>query len=299
MDFGKKTGKKDIVIVCAHDADTDAFLGNHPNVIDALDENDQPHFKNYLDLERDAGSFDLSRTIAEILSNIYEDVGICLVKANIPRGIKDANRMEYASEPRVFKRKIDPNLKLALDHGHIHAILETFRAISHSRMKDTGIIIDVHTMASHSPNVKDPRVKNAIPTRPGNLRDYINAWVNPELLDKKRVIDVIAGTEGELRPADDKLAGIIEDSLRMAGYESSRNYPYRAGRGTMTQEWLRERPGFAIDVPKDLLVDGGVRSKNWNPVRPVISQNAVTKLAKPIAEAIAAVLQARRIKDGN
>ena len=189
--YTKENLKFDLLITCPH-----AELGNnfikfdYPSISRFVNL-DKKDFDDFLSIEYDFGTQQLSHAIAQKLYDKY-DVCTLVVEPTFPRSVLDAGRLY----PNCLRNIIDYNAYPELRQSLIELYEAYMEKLCHvvAVAKSYGdLSIDLHTMSSYSPNVVQERYAEAISETPVNLLKYIELYKNSHKNGEKRVTELFSG----------------------------------------------------------------------------------------------------------
>lgn len=291
--FGPTKGKADIIITCLHDDDGVEFLKEYPEILECILPDDREYFKDYLELDRDKGSFELSKSIAKLLSQA--DRSVLVLKVNVPRAIVDCNRVQYED---VFRKIWDPEQVDQKLHKKLEAIYEEVVAFIKSEVEGVPFLIDVHTMAPYTPVHPGEAQFQFVIEKPGQLDDYINTYLEARKRGGlKRPIDLLTRDMQGNSHVDQDLVNRLANRLRSDGFECGIDDPYSLfseERIFSTQLLNLCSSGICIDIPKDLLAK---QSDPLDLIHFELDESKIDKLASVISEGLVARVGLDKVRE--
>lgn len=234
------------VILVQHDGDP-SF--DFPSEIRAVTSHLQIELERYLRLERDIGSGAIARAI---LKKLYD---VLVINICVPRGLIDENRTTNVGVPMSYNGKRHKEIAAINTSKNLHSLTQKILRKLLQCLKPL-FMIDMHTMASHSPKVT-PRVP--VISDSDSLSAYVEAWNIP---GKKRPLQILHSFKKKNgKPAiangSEIFAQVLQRSFAEQKIETSFDEPYELEDGThMSQEYLslsKAKYAVAMDVPKGLV----------------------------------------------
>ena len=232
---GGKTPKA--LLISPHGDDGQAFLDFFPEIKNDVD---MDLFTSYLAIERDLGATELAYEIAKNIDAI-------VFTMDYPRGIIDGGRKLSHCLRRVLPARRQKELEekfLAIHKCSLDRLKELYKLISDAG----GIMLDIHTMASFSPENK------TIPITSDNMKEYVGQFVGASRTKaNQRRFDIITSDDDGNYLADPKVADALASALKKNWVSYEYNVPYAASKEFTMHQNLLASKGVCLDIPKHLL----------------------------------------------
>lgn len=293
--YHKRRFPIDVTILCQHGNDGEAFLQNNYLSIAVLSRHDPDLFRRYMAIEQDVGSSELAHHIASKLMRKSAEAGsplsIVVLDVQLPRAIIDANRLPEYALREVFDYTGHDDIASSYRRKHGFATSEVAALLQ--RLSPQGIVLDVHSMAPHTPIGEPSSPDKPVDLSPTTLDRYVRSYTDPAMRGERRVIDIVTRLPDGAVIADHDLAIACNRELEVAGLESRFDHPYCTNERIMTTRYMQRHRTLAIDVPKDwLAVTPGSSEVNIANLQP--DHGKVYRVASPIALAVLSCLGAQR-----
>jgi|GEM_PF-2192724 len=285
--YGAVDKVADVVLLCPH-------AGNSRQLVRKLDgafEDDSDVVEEYLGTDVDYGSDALVHAIARDITAVSGDLRTDVVEVMYERGIVDPNRVPKEARRNVLS--YSQISKHADFLGRMHdRTLEIVDRVLAQIDKSKGLFLDVHSMAPYSP-------KDVMGEHPGRLKAYNFAYGRSHR-GARRYIDLITAIPGEGTIANPILFGNVQSALNDASMDFRQNNPYPKpgypAKNVMGFNYMLDRPGLALDFPKDNLSVGEAENDHWNIANLEVDGNKVERIAEVLAKAVLSSLQKIRAR---
>lgn len=266
------------VILCQHGDDGRKFLTRFPDFHKVCGISKEL-LERYLAVERDFGTGELAHAVARKVQERGYSVGVAEVLK--PRGVVDPNRITGKCVQPLFDHEKNQSLVAQLTTEHATALGEVAEVLT---SVNPIVLVDLHSMSSHTPRVDAESTVRAVKLVPGNVEAYLEAWLSAATNGERRYLDIVTHLNTDEVVADLRFAVKMAMALQRASVEYRFNHPYPTAKEVMTTEYLQKYPGVCLDVPKDYLAEGPLDGL-W------LNMNKVMKIAHAVAEAIAKYLE--------
>lgn len=290
-DFGSENHSADLVLLCPHDNDGEEFLEDYAEIAEACGAT-RGTLEEYIALERDRGSGELSHAIAEIFTHKTNgDYRTSIVVDNLPRGLVDTNRIGRVAIRDIVERRTKNEVLMRRMQEEHDAIMLAKEKVMQPLAYNRGLFLDIHTMAPYNR-------PNDISIKPGeeNIRAYINSYLEAKRQGgTRRNIDLITDATPLSGVGNPELTAALKKHLTGAGIPWDENLPYTVpmAYGILSSYNMLKYAGLAIDVPKDSLAKHD-KDGNINLLKLQTDRGKVLDIAAPIARATIACLRERR-----
>ena len=272
------------VLLCQHSDDGENFLRNYPEILERCSAS-RKALKRYIDLEKDSGSFELSKSIArQIIKVTSGNFEVVIIKSNVPRAIMDTNRVTRFAISNSFNFFENDELKSEFQRLHFD-VIKLIREQLFRLLINGGVFVDVHTMAPYSPEVSDDSEIGQSTMTDEFVDLWVNAYVKAPEIGERRYFDLATGYPG-CEMADEDLLNFLVFRLKEAGIEFRYDDPYPAVVDCMVGQYMGEYPGISIDVPKDYLTTTSAESDDFDLINPKFDNRKLIEVAHPIALAV-------------
>lgn len=203
----------------------------------------------YIQLERDTGAREIAEAILEQAENCL------LITVKPPRAIVDLNRVTEFGIPTLLNKKYSDEARVLQELMDIH--ISTNRLLMRLLRQITpDFMIDIHTMASHSPLIVP---KPARITDGDSLQQHVEAWNRK---GEERPVQIFTTFEKDktvqtIHSQSDLFAVFLFDELCKHDLIASTKKPYSLiEKVHLSQRYLRGHlAAVSIDVPKSEVSD--------------------------------------------
>lgn len=291
--FGDEYADKQCVILDQHSGRGEDFFERYPDVFDLV-EVSRETFNDFVNLETDTGAQELSRKIAEKLTEESDGgVAVTLVKSHLPRAVLDTNRVTLKAVRNVLDFGNNRGLEADLREIHLGVITEIRKQLS-ALLFGSGFFLDIHTMAPYTPGVTSQSPTEVVTEKPDNLSHYIKAYMNARRTGRRRYIDLVTALPGLPPIANVPLTQELMKELDQSHLKYRENDPYPTGPYVMSTEYMSHFPGILIETPKDFLTETQSEHEGFDLINPAICDEKVERIAKPVAAAALRCLKGMR-----
>ncbi|QIV94025.1 hypothetical protein [Allofrancisella frigidaquae] len=276
--------KFDLLITCPHAEIGMDFINYDYPVIAELVKLNIRDLADFLSIEYDFGAQQLSHAIAEKLYTTY-GLNTLVLEPSFPRSVLDANRLY----PNCLRNIIDYSKHLELKNSlvklyndymaklcHVVALAKSYNALS----------IELHTMSSYSPNLKQEYYSEAVKENPDNLLEYINLYKNSHKEGVKRVTELFTGDHANGIFASKELLNTLTVELQSKGIVVEYDRPYILAEHLVAHYLVSELNTVCVDIPKDLLSVTTTDNDNYNIAELTVDNSKLKLIVEAFAKAL-------------
>lgn len=296
--YGDVDAPRKAVMLNVHGADPQwwfEYFGDYVNGDGAL-------FERYLKLEQDAGAMEVAHAAAVELVEMRRDVSALVVDVLVPRGVLDMNRNVNIGAPIDYRSAHSP-IRAAFDWenpnngdllGRLRDIYGVIVNIVLDQILGADVVLDVHTMNSHSLNQEAAEKKIGGATVAERLKEILDLYTSEDNFGNRRLMNILLSDNGVNGDAGDfDLAVAMEEFFYEGGFGIGVDDPYYLLPfvRSLTYAQLAKIVDFrygAIDIPISMIAD-----KSCN-VEPVLSDSKMMQVGKILAKAASRVLGAAK-----
>lgn len=274
----------DLLITCPHAEIGMNFVELDFPDFSTLTKISRKSFDEFLSIEHDFGTRELSHAIAK---KLYDDYGICtlILEPSFPRSILDAGRLhphclrniiEYDNHAKMKESLLKLYDEYMAKLCHVVAVAKVYGALS----------IDLHTMSSYSPDVIQERYAEAIIETPYNILEYIESYKHSHKKGEKRKTELFTGDSRNGIFASKDLLYSLSAELRAQSIPIEYDKPYVLAEHLVAHYLVCELGSVCIDIPKDLLSVVTTDDEDYDIVNLTVDKHKLELMANVFAKAV-------------
>ncbi|MBQ46651.1 MAG: hypothetical protein CMP10_04045 [Zetaproteobacteria bacterium] len=284
--------KNQVVLVCPHGANGEAFLNLFPEIMSHPEiQKIKDLFLTYLRIEQDYGSQEVTDQLAQWLSTQRPEWSILTFSIGYPRAIVDGGRLPNWCIRPCLPSPLLKNLQKEFLEMHEATIAEV-RMRTEACSLAGGVVIDIHTMASYSPAQKD-YPSGTMPVKFEQLQLYVDQFIRAPVANARPFDLITDDGKGNLL-AFPPLVENLKQELNAAQIAWAENEPYAAIPEFMMHDHLVRSQAVALDIPKGMLSVTKEDSDHTHPFDLsycVLDAEKMKKMVKTIGKAILSTLK--------